>query len=194
MVDKFGDSNERGPRGAKGDPGEDAHSVSPISDHYHYIAFIMSRKYTMVPLSGVCEIETNMAMGTGSKTIHTLLDSGCRSDYCYFEAQNVNGGYIQVYYALNVWVKSWAFMIQEKHELLAKFKWQTSIDGTTWTDISDAIISTHDTPQKANKAMWVIENPAAIGTKSKYWRVLGLPGGELLSSHPWVNYMLMDIE
>ena len=191
MVDKFGDSNERGPRGAKGDPGEDAHSVSPISDHYHYIAFIMSRKYTMVPLSGVCEIETDLNMGAGSKSIHTVLDSGCRNDNCYFAGYPVDGRYIQVYYALDVWVKSWAFMINERHELPAKFKWQTSIEGTTWTDISDAIVSPHATPQKANKAMWVIENPA-LGTKRKYWRLVGVGG--TISSHPWINYMLMDIE
>ena len=145
----------------------------------------------MIPLTGVCKISTSLFTGGGY--IHTILESTSRANTLFFTEKAVEGRYILVIYALDVWVKRWTFMIHEKYDLTAKFKWQTSMDGETWMDIGDAIITTRSDLKaiSMNKAMWIIDNPAAEGSKRKYWRLLGLNGS--MTSHPWVNIMLMDV-
>ena len=75
----------------------------PLEDDRHFAELIKARDFLMNPLTGLCKVTTDMKIDGGN--IRTLLESTCYSQTFFFHADPVQDKYIQVNYAIDVWVE-----------------------------------------------------------------------------------------
>ena len=169
----------------------------PFNSYRHYIGFIKSRQYTLVPLTGLMKISTDLTISHGN--IVTVLESAVYPGTFYFSNQNVEGKYIQISYMFDVWVEAWNFYTHICTDITVVFKWQASTNGKSWIDIGNAKFECPPAPTNPtssslyiNKGQWKFSNPTRKGNKGyRHWRLKGVSGE--IKSACFVNILLMRI-